>query len=87
MEQKDDYSDYALPVYNSLMQKKQLFGIGDKAFYLILMITIILASMVSVYCIGLGILSVIICRRLCKNEPMLLDFLFDNLMQNDIYEG
>lgn len=87
MKEQDDYSDYALPVHTSLMQKKQLFGIGEKAFYFILMLTIILTSMVSIYCIGIGIIALIICRRLCKNEPMLIDFLFENLMQNDIYIG
>ena len=79
--------DYSLPVHTALMEKKQLFGVGEKAFYGILFITLILASLVSIYCIGIGIIALIICRRLCKNEPMLIDFLFENLMQQDIYEG
>lgn len=83
----EDITDYALPVHTSLMTKKQLMGIGDKAFYSILLITLVLTAMVSIYCIGIGIVATIICRKLCKNEPMLIDFLLDNLMQQDIYEG
>lgn len=79
--------DYSIPVHNSLMEKRQLFGIGEKAFYAILFFTLILASLVSIYCIGIGIVALLICRRLCKNEPLLIDFLFENLMQQDIYEG
>ncbi len=84
---EEDITDYAIPVHQSLMEKKMLFGIGEKAFYTILIFTIILATMVSIYCIGIGILALLICRRLCKNEPMLLEFLFENLSQQDIYIG
>ncbi len=79
--------DYSQPVHTSLMEKKQLLGIGPVAFYAILFITLILTALVNFYCIGIGILAILICRRLCKNEPMLIDFLFENLMQQDIYEG
>lgn len=79
--------DYSLPVHTSLMEKKQLMGIGSKAFYAILFVTLILSALISFYCIGIGIVAVIICRKLCKNEPMLIDFIFENLMQQDIYEG
>ena len=84
---EEDITDYAIPVHQSLMEKKMLFGIGEKAFYTILIFTVILATMVSIYCIGIGILALLICRRLCKNEPMLLEFLFENLSQQDIYIG
>ncbi len=87
MQKDEDITDFAMPVHQSLMEKKVLFGIGDKAFYTILMITILLASMVSVYCIGIGVLAVIICRRICKNEPYLLEFLFENFTQQDFYIG
>ena len=79
--------DYSLTVHIALMERKQLLGIGPTAFYIILFITIMLAALVSFYCIGIGIIAVLICRRLCKNEPMLMEFLFENLMQQDIYEG
>ena len=87
MKEDEDITDYSLPVHTSLMEKQVLFGIGEKAFYAILMVTVILCAMVSIYCIGIGIIALIICRVLCKKEPFLLDFLFENLTQQDIYEG
>ena len=83
----DSYEDYSCPVHTSIAEKKQMFGIGEKAFYFILILTVILASMISVYFIAFGVVSVIICRRLCKNEPLFIEFIFDFLQQQDIYEG
>ncbi len=79
--------DYSLQVHTSLMEKKMLLGIGSTAFYAILFVTVMLAALVSVYCIGIGIIALLVCRRLCKNEPLLMEFLFENLMQQDVYEG
>ena len=79
--------DYSLPVHTSLMEKKMLLGVGTTAFYAILFVTVMLAALVSVYCIGIGIIALLVCRRLCKNEPLLMEFLFENLMQQDVYEG
>ena len=79
--------DYSIPVHTSLMEERQLLGIGEKAFYCMLFFTLILSALVSFYCIGIGIIAVLICRRLCKNEPFFIDFLFENLMQQDVYEG
>ncbi|MCQ2596551.1 MAG: VirB3 family type IV secretion system protein [Treponema sp.] len=83
----ENIADYSIPVHQSLMEKKVLFGIGEKAFYTILICTIILASLVSIYCIGIGIAALLICRRVCKNEQMLLEFLFENFNQQDKYIG
>lgn len=84
---EENIEDYAIPVHQSLMEKKMLFGIGEKAFYSILIFTVILAAMVSIYCIGIGIAILLICRRLCRKEPMLLEFLFENFSQKDTYIG
>lgn len=84
---EDDITNYALPVHQALMEKKVLFGVGEPAFYTILIVTIILTSLVSIYCIGIGILALIICRRICRDDPMLLDFLIENFGQQDIYIG
>lgn len=84
---EENITDYGLQVHTSLLEKQVLMGVGEKAFYIILLITIILASLVSIYCIGIGIIALLICRRLCKNEPFLLDFLFENLSEQDIYIG
>lgn len=84
---EENLGDYAQSVHTSLMEKKMLFGIGDKAFYTILILTVIMASMISVYCIALGVIALLVCRQVCKEDPYLLDFLFENLNQQNIYEG
>ncbi len=84
---EDDFEDYSLPVYTSLMETHLFFGIGEMAFCLIAMVTIILATIVSAYCILLGIIAVLVCRMMCKKEPMLINFIFQNLLQQDKYLG
>lgn len=75
------------PVYVSAAQKQRMFGIGEKAFYGITLLTVILMSMVSFYCLGIGIALLAIARILCKKEPLLMDFLVETLSQQDFYEG
>ncbi|MBR4330357.1 MAG: VirB3 family type IV secretion system protein [Candidatus Riflebacteria bacterium] len=75
------------PVYNSLSEKPQMLGIGQNAFYLIVLITIILMSTIKAYMIGFGIIAVIILRLICKKEPLLIDFLIESINQQNIYEG
>lgn len=87
MNDKETLADYSLPVYRSLTVKKQLFGIGETAFFGILIITTILACMVSVYCIGLGVMALLVTKIICRKEPMLCDFLIDNICQSDRYRG
>lgn len=78
---------FAAPVHQSLMEKNVLFGIGSMPFYIIIMVTILLCSMVSVFCIFVGLLAFFICRLICKKEPMLLEFIIQNLNVKDVYRG
>lgn len=84
---EDNLMDYQIPVYTSLLEKNVFFGIGETAFYLISVLTIILMSLLSFYCILIGIFAILICKLLCKNEPMFLEFTFQSLMQAKIYAG
>ncbi len=79
--------DYSVPVHQSLMEKHQLFGIGEKAFYGIVMVTLILCSMISFWCIVLGIVALLACKMLCKNEPQLMEFILQNIQVQDRYRG
>lgn len=83
----DDLENYARPVHLSLMEKKVLFGIGEKAFYIIGFATIIICALTSIYAIALGIFAIIICRVICRKDPMTIDFALENMMQKDVYEG
>lgn len=80
-------ASYSLPVHRSLMEKKVLFGIGRKAFMVIMIFTAILASMTNFLAFGVGIVAVFVCRALCKDEPYLIDFVIETLRQQSIYNG
>jgi type IV secretory pathway VirB3-like protein len=69
------------------MEPAQLFGIGEQAFALILMITTVLAGLISIWCIGLGVIALLVTKHLCKEEPFLIDFLSENLNQATVYRG
>ena len=83
----DDYQDYSQPVHVSLMEKKLFFGIGEKAFYIIGFITLIICALTTIYAIVIGIVGILICRIICKKDPLTIDFALENLMQKDVYEG
>lgn len=85
--EEDSPSDYAHPVHQSLMDIPQLFGVGEKAFYAIVMVTVLLCALISFWCLGVGLVALLVCKRLCRNEPMLLEFMIQNMQQSDIYLG
>ncbi len=82
-----DEPSYSLPVHRSLMEKKMFFGIGRKAFIIIMIFTGILASITNFLAFGVGIIAILVCRVLCKNEPYLIDFLIETLKQQSMYNG
>ncbi len=83
----DNYEDYSQPVHVSLMEKKLFFGIGEKAFYIIGFITLIICALTTIYAIVIGVVGILICRVICKKDPLTIDFALENLMQKDVYEG
>ncbi|MEE0887434.1 MAG: VirB3 family type IV secretion system protein [Treponema sp.] len=77
--------DYQMNVYSSLLSVKPFLGIGEAAFTVISFITVILMIAVTKLCVVIGVIAVLILRFVCKDEPRMMDFFFDNLMQSDIY--
>lgn len=82
---EEELSGY--PVYKSLIHKPTLFGIGQLPFYSILILTVILVGMVSFYCIAIGIILLLSARMICKKDKHQIDFLFEDMMEADHYEG
>jgi type IV secretory pathway TrbD component len=80
-------ADYAIPVHRSLQEPDVIMGIGFTALLLIVSVTVILASLVSIWCVLLGAAALVIVKILCKDDPFLVDILIDNLSQPDRYEG
>jgi type IV secretory pathway VirB3-like protein len=80
-------ADYSMPVHKALQEPDVVFGIGLTALLSVISITVILASLISIWCVLLGLIAIIILRMICKEDPYLVDILLDNLMQPDWYRG
>jgi type IV secretory pathway TrbD component len=80
-------SDYSVPVHRSLQEPDAAFGVGTTALLLVFTGTIVLSSLVSIWCILLGAAALIVLRALCREDPFLVDILIENLFQKDRYEG
>lgn len=85
----DDLSvyDYSTPVHKVLLEPNLLLGIGITPAMLIVVLTIVLMNIVSVWCISIGIFLYVIARMICKNDPYALTVLFDRLMIPDIWRA
>lgn len=83
----EDSEDYSLNVHKSLMERKGLFGIGAKAFWCIFIVTVVFMSLTSVAAITFGIIAILVCRFICRDEPLLVDFILDFLKQKSLYNG
>lgn len=79
--------DYQVEVHKSLLHPIQFMGIGEIAFVLICMVTTVLATLVSVWCIIVGIVAFGVVRFMCKGEPYLINFMVENLSQGEVYHG
>ena len=53
---EEDYEAYSVPVHVSLMEKRMFFGIGEKAFYVIGFITLLLCALTNIYAISVVII-------------------------------
>lgn len=80
-------SDYAIPVHRSLMQVDMLFGIGTKAAIVLLIVTVVMIQITGAWFLIVSAALFFLMRLLAKNDPYLLDILFDSVLQQDIYYG
>ncbi|AIW88762.1 hypothetical protein JO41_02235 [Treponema sp. OMZ 838] len=80
-------SDYAIPVHRSLIQVDMLFGIGTKAAILLLIVTVVMIQITGAWFLIVSAALFFLMRLLAKNDPYLLDILFDSVLQQDIYYG
>ena len=85
--EEESVSNYSLPVRKSLMEQSVLFGIGQSAFFVIFMITVILVASFGLYFSIFGVVAFLVCRLLCRKDSMTIEFLFQNLAESDFYRG
>ena len=87
MEEEISVYDFASPVHRVLLEPNLMLGIGMTAAMMILVLTIVLMNLVSVWTFPLGIVLFIVCRLLCKKDPYMLTILFDRLMQPSVWRA
>lgn len=81
----DNLYDYSVPVYRVLLKNDQTFGIGMMPFLAIAVFTALLMSMISVFCIAIGLALYIVCRVLCKKDTFMISILFERITQPEIW--
>ena len=79
--------DYSTPVHRVLLEPNLLLGIGIIPAMLILVLTIVLMNVVSIWCVVIGIFLYVGAKIVCKNDPYALTVIFDRLMVPDIWRA
>lgn len=87
MEEEVTVYDFSTPIHRVLLEPNQMLGIGMVPAMLILVLTIILMNMVSIWCFPVGIVLFIVSRILCKKDPYMLTILFERIMQPSIWRA
>ena len=76
-----------MPVHRVLLQPNVVLGIGIAPAMVILVLTIVLMNMVSVWCFPIGIVLFAAAKMLCKDDPYMMTILFDRLMQPNLWRA
>lgn len=79
--------DYSSPVHKVLLEPNILLGIGIGPAMFILILTIVLMNLVSIWCVAVGIVLYVVAKMVCKNDPYALTVLFDRLLVPDIWRA
>ena len=77
MEQISVY-DYSTPVHRVLLEPNLLLGIGIMPAMLILVMTIVLMNVVSIWCVIIGVILYVVAK---------MTVIFDRLMVPDIWRA
>lgn len=85
--EKDSVLNYASPIHKSLIQDDVDFGIGVVPVVLIVILTIILMRLVSIWCMFVGFALFFVAKFSTKKDPHLLEILFERLLISDIYRS
>lgn len=84
MEEESVYN-YSSPIHKSLIQDDVDLGIGVMPVVCIVILTILLMRLVSIWCMFAGFILFIIAKIATRKDPHFLESLFDRLLISDIY--
>jgi len=85
--EKDSVFNYATPIHKSLIQDDVDLGIGIAPVVLIVIITIVLMRLVSIWCMFAGFALFIIAKISIRKDPHLLEALFERLFTPEVYRS
>ena len=77
--------DYSSPVQKVLLEPNLMAGIGVIPAMFILVITIVLMNVISIWCALLGVILYLVARLLSKKDPYMLTILFDRILEPNIW--
>ena len=79
--------DYSTLVHKVLLEPNLLLGIGVIPAMLLMVLTIVLMNIVSIWCVIIGILLYVAARMVCKNDPYALTVILDRLSAPDVWRA
>lgn len=85
--EKDSVYNYSTPIHKSLIQDDVQFGIGLAPLCLIVILTIILMRLVSIWCILVGLVLFITAKVATRKDPHFLESLFERILTSDVYRS
>ena len=85
--EKDSVLNYSCPIHKSLIQDDVDFGIGVIPAVLIVILTIILMRLVSIWCMFAGFFLFLIAKIATRKDPHLLEMLFERVLTSDVYRS
>lgn len=77
--------DYATPLPRVFLEPNLIMGIGIVPATIILILTIVLMNMISIWCLFIGVILFVLAKILCKNDPLMLTFLFSRINEPNIW--
>jgi type IV secretory pathway VirB3-like protein len=83
----DSVFDYSTSIHKSLIQDDVQCGIGVIPLVFIIIITIILMRLVSIWCVFVGFVLFFVSKLLTRKDPHFLELLFERLLTSDIYRS
>ena len=79
-----NYSDF---VYKAIQEPNLLLGIGIVPAMFILVFTIVLINLVSIYCAIIRVVLFLIAKKICKKDPHMLSILFEKIMEPEVWRA
>lgn len=77
--------DYATPLPRVFLEPNLIMGIGIIPATTILILTIVLMNMISIWCFVIGLVLFFIARILCKNDPPMLSIIFNRIYEPSLW--